>query len=218
MALYAPQVETNAGYPRSTGTPRGEARRLELLERVTDDLAVNGLVDFSLRRAARAAGTTHKVLLYHFDGAEDLLRQAVGKLRQRRIDHAVGALTETSAETSLADRIRVVWPMLMGEEAGLARVLDQAMGLAMYDPERYRDLGRHASEQYLPILVGLCPLHWSERRKRGVAEMILGTLRGFLLERLLSRDEDGVAAGFEALLRALEREEAADGEAGVDAK
>ena len=70
-------VEANAGSSasrrRSTGSRRGEARRRELLDRVTEDLAVNGLVDFSLRRAARAAGTTHKVLLYYFDGAEDLL-------------------------------------------------------------------------------------------------------------------------------------------------
>ncbi|MFI5211107.1 MAG: TetR/AcrR family transcriptional regulator, partial [Gemmatimonadales bacterium] len=58
-----------AGYRRSAGSPRGEARRRELLDRVSDDLAVNGLVDYSLRRAARAAGTTHKVLLYHFDSA-----------------------------------------------------------------------------------------------------------------------------------------------------
>ena len=55
------------GYRRSAGTPRGEARRAELLALVTEDLAANGLVDFSLRRAARAAGTTHKVLLYHFE-------------------------------------------------------------------------------------------------------------------------------------------------------
>ena len=34
-----------AGYRRSAGSPRGEARRRELLGRVTDDLAVNGLVD-----------------------------------------------------------------------------------------------------------------------------------------------------------------------------
>src|SRR6266508_4052065 len=80
-----------AGYRRSTGSPRGEARRRELLDRVTDDLAVNGLVDFSLRRAARAAGTTHKVLLYHFDGAEDLLRQAILALRERRIGNALAA-------------------------------------------------------------------------------------------------------------------------------
>ncbi|MEV4108995.1 hypothetical protein [Nonomuraea sp. NPDC049695] len=78
-----------AGYRRSAGSPRGEARRRELLDRVTDDLAVNGLVDFSLRRAARAAGTTHKVLLYHFDGVDDLLKQAVLKLRDRRTVNAI---------------------------------------------------------------------------------------------------------------------------------
>src|SRR5712672_4809593 len=80
-----------AAYRRSTGSPRGEARRRELLDRVTDDLAVNGLVDFSLRRAARAAGTTHKVLLYHFEGADDLLRQAILQLRKRRIANEITA-------------------------------------------------------------------------------------------------------------------------------
>src|SRR3954453_19396824 len=83
-----------AGYRRSAGSPRGEARRRELLDRVTDDLAVNGLVDFSLRRAARAAGTTHKVLLYHFDSADDLLKQAIFALRDRRIDRALAAAAE----------------------------------------------------------------------------------------------------------------------------
>src|SRR5437762_3114183 len=119
-----------AGYRRSTGSPRGEARRRELLDRVTDDLAVNGLVDFSLRRAARAAGTTHKVLLYHFDGVEDLLRQAVFKLRERRIGAALAAASADPATGSLAARIRAVWPALMAEEEGLRRVLDQAIGLA----------------------------------------------------------------------------------------
>jgi len=118
-----------AGYRRSAGSPRGEARRRELLDRVTDDLAVNGLVDFSLRRAARAAGTTHKVLLYHFDGADDLLAQAIFQLRERRIGNALAAIA-----------------------AGP---------------------------------------------------------RGFLIDWLTSGNATGVEAGFEALARALEREEAA---------
>ncbi len=33
-----------AGYRRSARSPRGEARRRELLDRVTDDLAANGLM------------------------------------------------------------------------------------------------------------------------------------------------------------------------------
>ncbi len=86
-----------AGYRRSAGSPRGEARRRELLDRVTDDLAVNGLVDFSLRRAARAAGTTHKVLLYYFDGADDLLGQAIFQLRERRIGNALAAAARDRA-------------------------------------------------------------------------------------------------------------------------
>jgi len=196
-----------AGYRRSAGPPRGEARRRDLLDRVTDDLAANGLVDFSLRRAARATGTTHKVLLYHFDGFDDLLTQAIIALRDRRIDKALAATAEGSARRPLADWVRAVWPILVGEEA---RVLDQAIGLAMYNSDRYAELGRGASQQYLPTLVSVCPEHWSGRRKLEVAHMILAVLRGFLVDARTSGDPAGIAAGFDALIRALEREEAAD--------
>jgi AcrR family transcriptional regulator len=176
------------------------------LERVTEDLAANGLVDFSLRRAARAAGTTHKVLLYHFAGADDLLTQAVLRLRARRIEDALAAVAG-QAGGSLADRVRAVWPVLVGEASW---VLDQAIGLAMYDHDRYGDLGREASEQYLPSLLSLCPRHWAEQRKREVAELILAVLRGFLVDRRTRDDTADVPAGFAALARALDREEAAD--------
>jgi AcrR family transcriptional regulator len=197
-----------AAYRRSAGSPRGEARRRELLGRVADDLAVNGLVDFSLRRAARAAGTTHKVLLYYFDGPDDLLAQAIFQLRQRRIGNALAAIAAGPGGQTLADRVRAVWPALVGEES---RVLDQAIGLMMYDPVRYAELGRGASQQYLPPLLSICPQGWSEQRKLEVSEMILATLRGFLIDSLTSGNITGVEAGFEALARALEREEAIPG-------
>jgi AcrR family transcriptional regulator len=203
------------GYRRSAGSRRGEARRRELLERVTDDLAANGLVDFSLRRAARAAGTTHKVLLYHFAGADDLLLQAVVRLRERRIQRGLAAATGGPAGRSLAERVRSIWPVLIGEGSF---VLDQAIGLAMYDPGRYAALGREASQQYLPSLLSICPEGWPERRKLEVAEMVLATLRGFLVDWRTSADAAGVAAGFEALARALDREEAVGEEAGGEAE
>lgn len=195
-----------AGYRRSAGSSRGEARRRELLDRVTDDLAVNGLVDFSLRRAAHAAGTTHKVLLYYFDGADDLLRQAIPRLRDRRISKGMAAAAQDPGRQTLAARVRAIWPILTGEESS---VLDQAIGLTLYDPGRYGDLGREASKQYLPSLLSLCPEEWSDQRKLEVAEMILATLRGFLVDWRISGDSAGVSAGFEALVRALDREEAA---------
>jgi len=200
-------TEERAGYRRSAKSPRGEARRRELLDRVADDLGVNGLVDFSLRRAARAAGTTHKVLLYHFDGPEDLLTQAVLRLRERRIARGMAAATEGPPGRSLADRVRAMWPTLIGEESW---VLDQAIGLAMYDSARYADLAREASKQYLPSLLSICPPAWSDQRKVEVAELILATLRGFLIEWRTTGDTPAINAGFTALIRALDREESTE--------
>ncbi|HEY4017648.1 MAG TPA: TetR/AcrR family transcriptional regulator [Pseudonocardiaceae bacterium] len=191
------------------GTPRAEAKRRELLELVTDDLAANGLVDFSLRRAARAAGTTHKVLLYHFDGVDDLLTQAIVALRERRIGNAMAVALAGPGDRTLADRIRAIWPVLLSAEFGL-RVLDQAIGLAMYDPARYGELGREASAQYLPLLLSLCPAHWSDQRKYEVAQLILGTMRGLLIDWLTTGETTGSDAGLVALTRVLEREEAMD--------
>ena len=41
-----------------------------------------------------------------------------------------------------------------------------------------------------------------------MANLILATLRGFLIDRLASPDESGLDAGFAALERVLDREEA----------
>jgi AcrR family transcriptional regulator len=198
--------QRRAGYPRSAGSRRGEARRQELLDRVTDDLAVNGLVDFSLRRAARAAGTTHKVLLYYFDGADDLLKQAVFRLRDRRIVKGLAAASQETGGQTLGNRVRAVWPILIGGYE--SQVLDQAIGLTMYDPGRYAELSRDASRQYLPGLLSLCPQDWPDQRKLEVAEMIMAVLRGFIIDWLTSGDITGTEAGLEALARALDREEA----------
>jgi AcrR family transcriptional regulator len=201
-------TEQPAGYRRSARTPRGEARRQALLDQVTDDLAANGLVGFSLRRAARAAGATHKVLLYHFDGSEDLLAQAMLRLRERRIRNTMAAAMSGPGQDTLAGRVRAVWPILKDDATGL-RVIDQAIGLAMYDPQRYAHLASEAAEQYRPSLVALCPPDWSDERKQQVSEMIMATMRGFLMEWRTSQDGVAIEAGLAALLRALEREEAA---------
>lgn len=139
----------------------------------------------------------------------DLMPQqaAISRLRDRRIGNALAA-TRVSAGPTLADRVRALWPTLLEEEMGLRRVLDQAIGLAMYDPARYAELGRQASRQYLPILRSLCPEDWFDQRKLEVSQMILATLRGCVTERVTTADLPGIAAGFEALIRALEREEA----------
>lgn len=192
-------------YRRSAGSPRGQARKEALLHAVVDDLAVNGLADFSLRRAARAAGTTHKVLLYYFDGADDLLGQALPKLRDRRVAAVVAATGPTG---SLADRVRRIWPVLMDDATGV-RVIDQAMGLAMYDPGRYAHLTDEANLAYTPGIMSWCPPQWTEQHKREVAMLVVATLRGCIAEWRITRDMTHITPALDALARALELEEEA---------
>jgi AcrR family transcriptional regulator len=203
MVATSVGVTASVPYRRSTGSARGEARRAQLLELVTEDLAQNGLVDFSLRRAARAAGTTHKVLLYHFDGVEDLLGQAMRLLRARRLE---SVLAVTVSGDTLAAKVDSMWPVLMDDASGL-RVIDQAIGLAMHDPQRYAHLARDASDQYRGPLLAMCPDGWTERRKQEVAEMILATMRGFLMEWRTVGDSVRIQDGLAALVRAVQREE-----------
>jgi AcrR family transcriptional regulator len=198
-----------AGYRRSAGTPRAQARSAELLALVAEDIAAHGLADFSLRRAAKAAGTTHKVLLYHFAGAEDLLREAVELLREKRVASSLAAAFAPDHASSLASRVRALWPVLTGNDEG-QRALDQALGLAMYDPARHAALAVDAADHFLPPLRAMCPPDWTDARKDGVAELIFATLRGFLVQRRTATPEgdSGGEAGFAVLLRMLEREEA----------
>jgi hypothetical protein len=128
--------------------------------------------------AGGAAGATHKVLLPHFDGGGDLLRQAILQLRERGIGNAVAAAPRGPARRALAARVRAMWPILMGERSRSAGA-QSGIGLAVYDPTgRYAEPGREASQQYLPPLLSNCLEHWSGQRKLEVAETILAVLRG----------------------------------------
>lgn len=205
VAVSPPAVPA-APAPGRRPSPRGDARHRQLLDSVTEDVLARGLADFSLRRAARACGTTHKVLLYHFRSVEGLLTEVAGELRARRTRAGVKASTAIAGGT-LAGRVRRVWPALLGPEAD---ALDQLMGLAMTDPDRYGCLAVGALEEYLPALLDLCPDAWSQRRKHEVAGLVLATMRGLVLTRRTSPASFDPEPVLAALERALEREESAD--------
>jgi AcrR family transcriptional regulator len=175
------------------------------LEAVTNDLEQHGLVGFTLRRAARAADTTHKVLIYHFGDVDELMRQALTELRRRRIAHLTHA-TDATPESTLADRVRAVWDTLLAEP-NTHRVLDQATGLALFDPVRYERLGREATDLYLPALHAICPPHWEPSRRADVAQFILAALRGLLVDHLTNPQSTTSSGGLHVLLRALHNEE-----------
>ncbi|MEU4242881.1 TetR/AcrR family transcriptional regulator [Actinoplanes sp. NPDC026619] len=87
--------------------------RDELLTRVLGFAASDGLADRSLREIATGAGTSHRMLLYHFGSREGLLTAVVGAMEaQQRA--AMTALAETAATP--AELMTGVWRAVSGPE------------------------------------------------------------------------------------------------------
>src|SRR5690606_34275015 len=89
------------------------AERDALLARVIAEVAAHGLADRSLRDLARAVGTSHRMLIYHFGSREGLIKAIVANTEeaQRR---TLRELAERS--TSPAELVRGLWQRVSSPE------------------------------------------------------------------------------------------------------
>ena len=83
-----------------------------LLEKLLAEVAANGLADRSLRDVAEAAGTSHRMVLYHFGSRAGLVAAIVEttEAAQRELLVALAAEVETPEELVLALWHRVSAP------------------------------------------------------------------------------------------------------------
>src|SRR3954447_20053662 len=116
-------------------TLRGERRREELLGAVVDHVLEHGLRDFSLRRAAAEAGTSHRILLYHFGTTSELRREVLAEIRRPVIEAARAALRQPDA-----DPMTTAWEILSGK-LPVTRVLMEVQMLSAVD-ESYREIAQ----------------------------------------------------------------------------
>ena len=84
-----------------------------LLQRIIDEVAVNGLADRSLRDIAESAGTSHRMLLYHFGSRAGLVAAIVEATEAAQRDTLVelAAAADTAEELILA-----LWERVSSEE------------------------------------------------------------------------------------------------------
>lgn len=146
-------------------------------------------MDFSLRRAAATAGTTHRILLYHFGSAPELIQEALAVIRAGRVETA-----RDSGRTSGTERggpMLVAWNALMADQVR-ARVLLEGNGLALAKPESYGKIGVDSIEQYLPAIETMLPATWPSARRVEVATLILAVIHGLMLDAFATGDSTRV--------------------------
>ena len=85
------------------------AARSELIDRLVEHAASNGLTDTSLRDLAAAVGTSHRMLNYHFGSRAGVVAAVVERIESQQRD----ALAEIAAEaTSTTEIIERQWAQL----------------------------------------------------------------------------------------------------------
>lgn len=92
------------------------ASRERLLAAVVDHLAEHGLAGVSLRRLAEAAGTSHRMLIYHFGSMEGLLVEVVRLVEERQRAVLASLPTDDPAEAARAFWRTLTDPSLRAHE------------------------------------------------------------------------------------------------------
>jgi AcrR family transcriptional regulator len=79
--------------------------RSDLLNRIVDDVARNGVGDRSLREVATAVGSSHRMLIYHFGSRAGLVAAIVAEVEARQ--RSLMATTDVTDDPN--DVVRAVW-------------------------------------------------------------------------------------------------------------
>jgi len=164
-----------------------DQRRADLLERITDYVAQNGLADLSLRPLADAVASSPRVLLYYFASKENLIAEVLAHLRARQ-RALFATLPRESASYDVT--IRGAWTFMSApKNERVFRLFFEIYGLALQSPERYGEFLRGAVDDWIAYLaLSKVESGYTERDARAIATVLLAGYRGFLLDLLATGD------------------------------
>jgi AcrR family transcriptional regulator len=179
--------------PTGPGTARAA-----LLDRCVEFLVRDGFSQLSLREIAAGAGTSHRMLIYHFGSREGLLAEVVGRVEaeQRAALADLAASGGDLAEIGRAFWRRVSDPALAPAE----RLFFEIYANALYGREWTASFRASVVSAWQQPLVDLLvdhgfPAEDAARRVR----LGLAATRGLLLDLLITGDRDAVDAAYELL-------------------
>ncbi len=158
-----------------------------LLDRVTAYLADAGVGDQSLRQIAAGAGTSHRMLIYHFRTRDELLVEVVRAVerQQRAVLADLATATGDQREVAMAFWRRLSDPALAPHE----RLFFELYGAALAGRPGVAPVLDGIVTSWLEPVQGLfADLSPAARRRRG--RLVLAFVRGALLDLLATGDRE----------------------------
>jgi AcrR family transcriptional regulator len=182
--------------------PPDPDRRARTLARATDYVLEHGLAGLSLRPLAAALGTSARMLLYDFGSKERLIAEILAEARRREAALLVDLRAVPGAGD--ADTLRAVWDWLIApERAPFLRLFFEVYVDALANPDRYPGGAGPMVSDWVAVIGA----QWSpgERVDPVTATLLIGVVRGLLLDRLAASDPDRVDEALALFLERFER-------------
>ena len=178
--------------------PQPEIKQ-RLLAACTDHALQHGLPD-RLEPLATAAGTSQRMLIYHFGTRDDLLRHVLREARRRQVQ-AWSHLLQPRPDEPYLDTLQHAWSVMSGPQgAAYLRVfspLHDAAGEPLWPGFR-----RVATTDWLaPLEAGMSSLG-----RPDLATVVLAVVRGLLMDLDATGDVERTDQGFRAFLHLLRAE------------
>jgi AcrR family transcriptional regulator len=166
---------------------RDTARRAELAEAATDYVLEHGLIGLSLRPLAAAIGTSDRMLLYHFEGKDDLIASVISASTDRSVD----LLRQHPASPDVGQAVLDIWAAMKSPPLDrCSRLYAEAAALGLLGREPYVTVVRDANERWVSALVDHLVAAGADRRTaRRAANLADATFMGLLLDLQLDPDD-----------------------------
>jgi len=181
----------------------GPTPRDKLLAGAVEHVAHNGVGDLSLRALARALGTSHRMLIYHFGSREGLLIEVIRTVEEQQRQALMAMLDDADAPPE--DTMRRMWrrvadPALWPNERLFFEVYGQALQGSAYALPMLDGI----VEAWVEPLTRLAVAQGhDEARARAEARLGVAVTRGLLLDLLATRDRAAVDEAMERYIEAI---------------
>ncbi|MDP9100805.1 MAG: TetR family transcriptional regulator [Actinomycetota bacterium] len=179
----------------ASSAPEGSPGR-ELLDTITDHIVRYGLSDAALRQLARIAGTSHRMLVYYFGSRDGLLGAVLHELRGVESREILGRAT------SRRQALEAVWAYYTAPERELEmQIFFYLAGQAAHDRKGTADFTDAVVATWTEEFRQVCQREGMDTAlARAEARLLVASVRGLLLDRLLTGDRAGTDEAFQRLL------------------
>jgi AcrR family transcriptional regulator len=169
--------------------PADPQRRAKTLAAAADYVLEHGLAGLSLRPLASALGTSTRMLLYDFSSKEELIMAVLAEIR--RLEAGMLAEHVSISGASGPELVQAVWVWASSaDRAPFMRLFFEVYIDAMAHPGTYSRRGQAMVTEWLDQFGAALSSTPAAAADPASATLVIAVLRGLLLDRLSTGDEE----------------------------